>query len=192
VLGAEVWLKLVDAGEPAPTDPNAPPVGSLKIDVTSMAAFLKDLPPNGTLGMRTQQDGYPEVLLEIKSNQAEYGDAAGITATDYQTLITTDEQVEQIVAHLPAAMKLVEILVESKAALDDKRQRMISAIAKGAEERAKFAPDGPVLLAKYEKTREYRSAIAEKGAKTRKKNEEAAAAKTAEEAKAKADTGTKV
>jgi len=24
VLGAEVWLKLVDAGEPAPTDPTAP------------------------------------------------------------------------------------------------------------------------------------------------------------------------
>lgn len=167
-----------------PTDPNAPLMGSLKIDVTSMAAFLKDLPPNGMLGMRTEQDGYAEVLLEIKSNQAQYGDAAGITATDYQTLITTDEQYAQIMAHLPAARKLVEILIESKAALDDKRQRMISTIAKGAEERAKVNADGPTLLAKYEKTRAYRSAIADKAVKTRKKNEAEAAAKKVEDAAA--------
>jgi hypothetical protein len=164
-----------------PNDPNTPPVGSLKIDVSALAAFLTDLPPNGTLGMRTQQDGYDEVILEIKSNQAEYGDAAGITATDLKNLLTADEQYAQIVAQLPAAMKIVEILTESKAAIDDKRQRMISAIAQSAESRAKANGNGPTLLAKYEKTRAYRSAIAEKGAKTRRKNEAAAEAQKAEE-----------
>jgi hypothetical protein len=165
-----------------PIDPNAPAVGSLKIDLTPMASFLLDLPPNGTVGMRTQQDGYDEVLLEIKSNQAEYGDAAGITATDFNSLMTADDQYAKIEAQLPAAMKIVEILIESKAAIDDKRQRMISAIAKGTEERAKANGNDPTLLAKYERTRAYRSAIADKAAKTRKKNEEAAAAKKAEDA----------
>ena len=105
-----------------PNDPNTPLVGSLKIDVSALAAFLTDLPPNGTLGMRTEQDGYDEVILEIKSNQADYGDAAGITATDLKNLLTADKQSAQIVAQHPAAMKLVEILIESKAAIDAKRE----------------------------------------------------------------------
>ena len=164
-----------------PNDPNTPPMGSLKIDVSALAAFLTDLPPNGTLGMRTQQDGYDDVLLEIKSNQAEYGEAAGITATDLKNLLTADEQYAQVVAQMPAVAKLMEIMIESKAALDDKRQRLISAFAQSAESRAKANGNDPTLLAKYEKTRAYRSAIAEKGAKTRKKNEAAAEAQKAEE-----------
>jgi peptidoglycan hydrolase CwlO-like protein len=85
-------------------------------------------------------------------------------------------------AQLPAALKLVEILHESKAAIDDKRQRLISAFAQPAESRAKAQGNDTTLLAKYEKTRAYRSAIAEKGAKTRKKKEaEAAETKKAEE-----------
>jgi hypothetical protein len=164
----------------------------LKIDVSAMASYLVDLPPNATVGMRTEQDGYDEAVLEIKSNQAQYGEAAGVTATDIQTLILVDAQIAEVDAQLPAAAKIVEILTETRAALDDKRQRLVSAIAQSAETRAK-ANNTPVLLAKYERTRAYRSAIAEKGAKTRRKKEEAAAAKKAEhDAKAAAGGAPKV
>jgi uncharacterized membrane-anchored protein YhcB (DUF1043 family) len=158
-----------------PNDPNAPNLGDLKIDVTAMAPFLRDLAPGETVGMRTEQDGYDDVIKEIKSNQATHGEAAGITQSDMSTLLTLDDQHAQIMAQLPAALKLVEILNDSKAAIDDKRQRLISAFAQSAEGRAKALGNDTTLLAKYEKTRAYRSAVAEKGAKTRRKNEAAAA-----------------
>jgi uncharacterized membrane-anchored protein YhcB (DUF1043 family) len=175
-----------------PNNPNAPAVGALKIDVSALAPFLVDLAPGETVGMRTEQEGFAEVVQEITSNQTEYGDAAGITQTDFKTLLLLEEQFAQIVEQLPAAMKLVEILNESKAAIDDKRQRLISAFAQSAESRAKAKGNDTTLLAKYEKTRAYRSAIADKGAKTRKKNEAAASAKkTEEEAKAAASAPAK-
>ncbi|MFS8071235.1 MAG: hypothetical protein ACMG6S_33115, partial [Byssovorax sp.] len=46
----------------------------------------------GVTAMREGIRGNDEVILEIKSNQAEYGEAAGITATDLKNLLTADEQ----------------------------------------------------------------------------------------------------
>src|SRR6185436_13721214 len=71
---------------------------------------------------------------------------------------------------LPAARKLVEILEESRAKYDDQRQRIVYATAEAVDRRAKHAADGGTLLARYQKTREYRSAIALKGYKTRRRN----------------------
>jgi hypothetical protein len=64
------------------------------------------------------------------------------------------------------------MLGETRALLEDKRQRKIFNVAVSVERREK---EDPELLAKYEKTRAYRSAIAYKAAKTRKKNTEAEA-----------------
>ncbi len=59
---------------------------------------------------------------------------------------------------------------------DDQRQRIVHALAVGVERRAKTRSDGGTLLAKYQKTREYRSATALNGVKTRRRNQQAEAA----------------
>ena len=51
--------------------------------------------------------------------------------------------------------------------LDDKRQRIVLDAAQAVDRRAK---KNDVLLARYQMTREYRSAVAKKALKTREKN----------------------
>lgn len=151
-------------------NPNAPQPGTLIIDVSALASFLVDLPPGATQGMRTMQDGWDDVVAEINANQVVYGEDAGITAKEFARLQTLNDQYAQVVAFLPAAEKLLEILEESKASIDDERQRLASAFGQSVETRVKTNGAKGVLLAKYAKTRTYRSAIAVKAAKTRRKN----------------------
>ena len=59
------------------------------------------------------------------------------------------------------------------AGTDDKRQRIVMDAAQSVDRRSGKQPE---LNAKYQKTREYRSAIAKKGLKTKKENAEQQAA----------------
>src|SRR5262245_4156545 len=140
------------ADEGKPVDLN-----TLLIDASPFAEFVVDLPPGGKLGLQTQQDGYAEVVAEVVSNQAVWGNQAGITVGDFEQFTLTNERIAKIDALLPAARKLVEVLDETRAVLDDQRQRQISAMATSVEGRAKVLRKAE-LLAKYEKTRAYRSA----------------------------------
>lgn len=152
-----------------PDDPKKPLIGALAIDATPVASFAVDLEAGAMQGMRTEQPGFPDVLKEIFSNQAAMGDLAGVTASDLAELQKTNEQIDQLDVYLPPAEKLAEVLVETRAKLDDKRQRLVSAIAQAVESRAKSSGNQD-LLAKYEKTRAYRSAVGLKAARTRRKN----------------------
>ncbi len=156
---------------------NPPPEDVLVIDLTKFKNFLVDLPDGAMRGMRTEQDGWGDVVQEITSNQVAYGEAAGITGADFKQFTDYNAQYDQLIAELPRLKKAVEILTESAANIDDRRQRLAAVFANSAEDRAK-ATGNQALANAYEKTRAYRSAIADKGAKTRKKNEE----KKAEEA----------
>jgi hypothetical protein len=146
----------------------------LMLDATPLASFLIDLPAGARQRLRTAQPGFPKAMGEIVTHQDTLGERAGITAHDFQELLTAHERIEQIDALLPSALKLVEVLEESRAVLDDKRQRYVSAFAKSVEMRAKALGDEE-LLAKYEQTRLYRSSIARKAVRTRQRNQEALA-----------------
>lgn len=144
-------------------------VGALSIDCSFLAPFVVDLPPGARRGLRSEQEGFAEVVNEILANQVKHGEEAGITKTDHDAFTIANERVAQIDAVLPAARKLVELLEETRAVLDDQRQRQAFAMAEVVEGRAKVKKSGQ-LLAKYEKTRAYRSAIGLKAARTRRRN----------------------
>jgi hypothetical protein len=160
------------------TDPTNPKPGELAIDASALASFLIDLPPGGMQGMRTEQDGFDAVVAEILANQPIRGEAAGITSADVAVLATAGEQIALIDKYLGPAEKLVELLTETRAKLDDGRQRKVTTVANAVDLRAKDGSNDE-LLAAYEKTRAYRSAIGAKAAKTRQKNATAAEDKTA-------------
>ena len=67
--------------------------------------------------------------------------------------------------------KLLEMINETEALLEDKRETLIRSVAASVDAKAKLV--GEELLAKYEHTRAYRSAVGTKAAKTRKRNGEA-------------------
>ena len=102
---------------------------------------------------------------------------AGITSNEVASIVTMTAQIAQIRAYRPAVAKLLEMLDETEAELDDKRDTLIRSVAGSVDVKALTA--GEELVAKYEKTRAYRSAAGHKAAKTRKKNVDAEAAQAA-------------
>jgi hypothetical protein len=151
-------------------------VGSLIVDCSSMD-YLTDLPPGATVGFRTTQEGYSNVVVEILSNQSDYGVDAGITAADIAAVERDEQRIAEIDAVLPAVNKVAEMLLETRAQIDDERHRRISEIAALVDARSR-ARRNPELLARYEKTREYRSAVAKKAVATRRRNQLNAATAT--------------
>ncbi|WP_437586162.1 hypothetical protein [Sorangium sp. So ce1000] len=160
------------AREPIARAPNAPPENIFAIDLKPLKPFLVDLPAGAMRGMRQEQEGWAEAYAEITGNQPKHGDAAGITATDFATFTALHTQYDQIAAELPAVEKAHEVLVESQAYVDDARHKLITQFAEAVEAHAKGEGGAPTLLTAYEKTIAYRSVIADKGVKTRKKREE--------------------
>lgn len=67
------------------------------------------------------------------------------------------------------------MLVETEALMDGRRQEIVRNVAKGVDSRVATTKD-PLLIAKYEQTRKYRSAAANTAAKTRQKKVAAAQA----------------
>jgi hypothetical protein len=154
-------------------DPKNPNVGDCVFDGSEFASYLVDVPPGGLQGMRTAQDGCDEVCKEILANQAEWGLKAGITADDAADLENINAKLARLDQFVQPVRKFLELLVETRYVLDDRKQKLIYTIAQAVERRGKEKPE---LLAKYQHTRAYRSAIAKKALKTRHKNAEEASA----------------
>jgi hypothetical protein len=113
------------------------------------------------------QDGFMEICNEILAAHATNGKTAGVPDGDVADLAECNARIARIDIFLPVYLKAAEILEETRAKLDDKRQRIVLNATKSVDRRA---GQNPTLLAKYEKTRTYRSAIAKKGLKTKAKN----------------------
>lgn len=140
------------------------------LDVRHMAEYLFDIEAGARQGLRFAQEGFREVIHELRANQASYGERAGISQRDFETLLTELERYDEIEKHMYQARKLAEKLDESHAISDDKLQRMVFGFAHIIEARAR-AFGYPELLAVYERLRAYRSAVGIKAAKTRRRNE---------------------
>jgi hypothetical protein len=156
-------------------DSNRPRVGALIVDATVLGGKLVDLPKGARARLRKERAGVEKAMKEIRDNQPIYGELAGVTARNFEDLRATDELIAEIDARLPAARKLVEILEESRAVAADKRHRLITAVASAVEMHAKAHGDDE-LLARYEQTRAYRSALGKKAWRTRRRNQELARA----------------
>lgn len=152
-------------------DPKKPMYGELSVDATDLADDAVDLAERARLGMRRAQPGYGVAEAEIVANQPTLGERAGITTLTVQELVDSSARIVRINERLHAARKLVEILEESEAFHDDKRQRLIFGAADSVETQARARGDHE-LLAKYERTRAYRSSIGKKAARTRQRNQE--------------------
>lgn len=149
-------------------DVKRPERESLVIDLRVLADFLIDAAPRQLVGIKRAQPGYEEVLREIYENQATYGEMAGILPSEVEELRLLNARIALIRQHVPPLRKLLEMMLETEAILDNRCQEIVRNIAKNIDARSATLKN-EVLLAKYELTRKYRSAVATKAAKTRKK-----------------------
>ena len=90
-------------------------------DCTALAPFLVDLEGGRLRGLRSEQEGFSEVVAEILTNQNLVGDVAGITTSDFEAFKQSNHRVAMVDARLPALKKLVEVMEETRALEDDKR-----------------------------------------------------------------------
>jgi hypothetical protein len=151
-------------------DVKKPAIIDMICDIRHMGGYLVDLEPGARQGMRVTTEEFPGMAEEIIDNQPVYGERAGISAKDAEAFISAVERKRDIDTHLRVARKMVEVLEETGAVEDDKAQRLAYGFAQTIEARARAFGD-PELLARYEKTRAYRSAAGFKAAKTRRRNE---------------------
>jgi hypothetical protein len=147
-----------------------PALNDLFVDARPCADYLIDLEQGERQGLRVELEGFPDSAAEVMDNQPLYGERAGISDKDFQAFVTAVERRDEIRKHLRVARKLVEVLEESEAVQDDQAQRQIFGFAQVIEARARAYGD-PELLARYERTRAYRSAVGVKAARTRRRNE---------------------
>lgn len=161
-----------------PGNPQSPAIGDLHIDASTLAPCIIDLPPGKMQGLRIEKEGLAEVVAEINANQAAWGDQAGVTQGDHAELTTIVDNIAMIDSFLGPTRKLVEVLEETRAFLVDQRERLIHAFARSVDGRTR-TKGGADLVARYEKTRAYRSLTAVKAAKTREKKAKAAEAASA-------------
>jgi len=148
-------------------DPKNPIMGQLNFDGEEFNAYRVDLPPGACQGMLVTREGFSDACNELIANHPALTSKAGIPDTEIDELKLANERIARIDVFLPALMKAVEVLTETRYVLDDKRQRIVLDAAQAVDRRAK---KNDQLFAHYQKTREYRSAVAKKGLKTKAKN----------------------
>lgn len=152
-----------------PGDAKNPEMGELSVDASEFAPIIVDLPNGGTQGLKVEQEGCPEVVAEIVANQPVCGAKAGVSQEEVTELQAAHVNIARLDRFIPVVAKLYELLTETRAVLADDRERLIRAVAWSVDAKAGIKGNEP-LVAKYEKTRAYRSAPGDKAAKTRKKH----------------------
>lgn len=151
------------------TEFKKPEMRSLIIDARALDGILVDADAGTMRGMKRAQAGFHRVLQEITDNQRNVGPEVGVLQSQVDELNQLTEQIALVDNYLPAAQKLVEMMLETQALLDHRRHEIISAVAKVVDAQS-AALKKDELRAHYQHTRSYRSAIAKKGVKTRQKN----------------------
>jgi DNA polymerase III psi subunit len=141
----------------------------LAVDATSIVLYAVLLARGALRGLLREQDGLDDVLREIAANQTTCGARAGVLAEDVRLIQLATERLAQVRKYLSTVRKLLMILESTEAYLDNERHQMINIIATSVDRRAKKTSNRD-LFARYALTRAYRSANANKAAKTRRRN----------------------
>src|SRR5262245_29778894 len=97
-----------------PHDPLNPLPGELVFNGTEFKPYAVDLPPGGCLGMVPTREGFPAVVQELLANHPAQSGLAGISDQEIAALILANERIARIDVFLPALMKAVEMLTETR------------------------------------------------------------------------------
>lgn len=151
----------------------APTEKRWSVDASPVATFARYPRKGKPAPKRQERPGLPEVLKEIYDNQEDLGARAGVTAQDILALQTADVQLTTTREYLGTVRQLAGILEYTEADVDEGRHRRINAIAIAVDRRLQEAGNEDLAL-RYAKTRAYRSAIAVKAVRTRRRRTQGA------------------
>jgi hypothetical protein len=145
-----------------------PYIGPLNPDLLPIASILVDLTPDQNRSMRSEQEGIDQVIEELKQNVVSVLGKATIPTDVYAHFSACTDNLTKIREARLVIDKLAEVLKESEAYYEHEREADISMIAAAVRSAARLKDSS--IRALFEKTLKYNGQIAEKAAKTRRKN----------------------
>lgn len=145
--------------------------GPYVIDLTLVKDHLVDLAPNAMQGARGEQPNIDGVLEELSTAIPQYANDLEIHPDIYPRVVAANAAIPALTANVKQLEKLLEVAKESLVRLVNNREEDIADIAARAVDKGTRGKKSE-LLVHFERTIKYRSQIAEKAAKTRKKNAE--------------------
>jgi hypothetical protein len=160
--------------------------GSHTLDLTDLEGQLVDISEGDRRGMRTELEDFGDALSELTGSNEANRAAAGFHPNVFEHFTMCGERLARIDVKLAMARKQLEVLIESRAYYVDARQNDISLLVDAMRSHAQRRRDRTILIP-FEKTLRYASQIGDKGAKTKRRlAEEAAATGRAPKGKGKA------
>ena len=149
--------------------PGEPYSGTFFIDLNHLRGILFDVARGGLRGLRREQPGIDEVIHELETELPRRGAEAGIPDSVYKRFCQYTSHLEKIRAVKAPLEKLLEVLKESEAKYEHERENTISQMTDSIRSTAR-RESNPGLLAPFERLLKYNSQIADKAAKTRRRN----------------------
>lgn len=143
--------------------------GPYVIDLTPYQAHLVDLAPNAMQGARGVQPNIEGVLEELATAIPQYANDLEIHPDIYPRIVESTAAIPEMMKEVQRLGKLFEVAKESLVRMVNNREEDISHVGGCAADKGTRGKKGE-LLVHFERTIKYRSQIAEKAAKTRKKN----------------------
>lgn len=150
-------------------------MGSLVIDVQDIAGELVDLPHAATQHLTREKPEFEGLKAEWATAMSGPLGPEVIPAPLYARFQHQTAVLEKVLARRAEAEKLLEVLKETQAYLEDRREGDIAIVAKAVQ--ASIQHKGEAFAAAFEKTLAYYSQVARKGVETRRKNAELRAKK---------------
>jgi hypothetical protein len=145
--------------------------GPLVVDVTALKDDIVDLPPRAMVGLKREKLHFNAALNELVQAKAGALDKIGIANTSVDRIEARTSKLAAIRTQRDIAAKLVEVLDETEAYLEDAREGDIAVVAKAIQASGKHIDAG--VLASFEATLSYYSQNAEKAVATRRRNAKA-------------------
>jgi hypothetical protein len=143
-----------------------PYTGPVKVDASTVASILVDLPKGARKGLRTSGPGIDAVAAELAAEIATAGAKAGIAPAVYQSFLTNHNNATSLEEIGQTLFKLAEVVGETLALTVDAREQALSKIVDSIQSTAKRDKnDG--IKAPFHQTLAYKSRIAEKAVKTK-------------------------
>jgi len=154
-------------------DPKNPVPGDKHIDATDLT--LIDITPDQMVKFVKIRDGVAKAIGNLMRLTPAQIDRAGLHAGDVQRAIDLGHDHSRLDAMVPAAEKLAEMLIETRASRGHDLGLLLGEIASQARRRGLRDPQGPEILGPLEDLLAYHFGPAQKGAATRAKSSTGAA-----------------
>lgn len=161
-----------------------PYTGPAVLELTEVMPILADIPKGRMSALRREKDGIAEVLHELSVAVPAFGEVAGV-APNYAEIVESTSRLEKLRLLRSRLAKALEVVDESEAVEEHKRETNIACIVDLVRSTARRKDAS--IAAPFEKTLKYHAQFADKAWKTRRRNAKEAAAQAKAEKAEKAE-----